>query len=298
LALRIDGSSEDELKAQIKTYKQEAFRHIDFHGEESLRNPNLDLAKGLKAGCEVCALADAVDGTDLVERGLFNWCSDVVFFAPREPEGNRVLASVVTLPNGDSYFANRSNEGAYVLRKSRSKRAEQISRISSCTSLCNASICFYGQQINHLCAVSATGLFKYIKELEPEKIEAVRELVGSKGSSENKCRIYNLAGVPMMMKLIDPICHEAHGIDAVFDVAGQKPHDVVPGAYIALKAGACMRKIDGTTLSLADLENALLRPADQRLKYVLTGTAALCDEMIQAFGLQDKKLVNNASTGT
>jgi fructose-1,6-bisphosphatase/inositol monophosphatase family enzyme len=102
----------------------------------------------------------------------------------------------------------------------------------------------------------------------------------------------------MMMKLIDPICHEAHGIDAVFDVAGQKPHDVVPGAYIALKAGACMRKIDGTTLSLADLENALLRPADQRLKYVLTGTAALCDEMIQAFGLQDKKLVNNASTGT
>lgn len=272
-ALRIDASAEDNLKAAVKAYKSRVFRKISFYGEESLKDTSLDLAK--TSG--VCALMDAVDGTDLVERGLGNWCSDVVFFAPGEPEGKRILASIVTLPNGDTYYASRDAEGAFAQKRGNGKKPMPMTSISKCRCLREASVCFYGQKVNNLNSTNSTKIWESIASLEPDR--------SSKDSQPITTRIYNLAGVPMMMKLIDPIGTEAHGIDAVFDIAGQQPHDVVPGAYIALKAGAFMKQLNGRKLGLPDLEEALFKPAAMRIRYVLAGTESLCDEIIQAIGI-------------
>jgi fructose-1,6-bisphosphatase/inositol monophosphatase family enzyme len=57
-------------------------------------------------------------------------------------------------------------------------------------------------------------------------------------------RIYNLGGNPMMLKVAE------RTIDAVFEVVGQHPHDVVPGAYIARQAGAIVKDLQGNDLAL------------------------------------------------
>ena len=75
-ALRIDVNAEDELAARLHDYHSGKFAYIEYFGEESLDDPHLDLTG--RSG--TFALADAVDGTDLVERGLSNWCTAVVFF--------------------------------------------------------------------------------------------------------------------------------------------------------------------------------------------------------------------------
>ena len=71
--------------------------------------------------------------------------------------------------------------------------------------------------------------------------------------------------------------------DAVLDLEGQKPHDVVPGAFIAMKAGAVMK--DSKTrakLTIEQLEQALLKPAspDHELRYVLSATEELCQNIL------------------
>ena len=70
-------------------------------------------------------------------------------------------------------------------------------------------------------------------------------------------------------------------IDAVFDVSGQQLHDVVPGAYIALKAGAYMCDLDGTPITIDDLARRLQDPRE-RIKYVLAATEELAQELVTA----------------
>ena len=93
-------------------------------------------------------------------------------------------------------------------------------------------------------------------------------------------RIYDLAGAPMMMKLADHRVRNAGGVDAVFDVKGQKPHDFVPGAFIAKKAGAIIRYRNGKEISYEDLEDSL-RDFDTRTKYVIACTRKLSDELLK-----------------
>ena len=268
VALRIDSSGEDILKDCVKG-KHRSFREIDFMGEESLKDTALDLTDEAK----ICALMDAVDGTDLVERGFGNWCSDVVFFAPAEPPGKRILGSVVTLPSGCTYFARRDLEGAFVVRRRR-KTPQLLKSISSCTALRDASICFYGQKIGNLLATCESGLLRHIESLNPRPHD--------KSGKENNCRIYNLAGVPMMMRLLDAVSPYPRRVDAVFDAKGQQPHDVIPGAYIAMRAGASLLDLSGHDLTLEKLEHALLRPASEKIRYVLAGTRELGSEIAAA----------------
>jgi hypothetical protein len=47
----------------------------------------------------------------------------------------------------------------------------------------------------------------------------------------------------MTVKLVDHEVRAAKGIDAVFDVRGQNTHDVVPGAFLAMKAKAVMKNL-------------------------------------------------------
>ncbi|TDA25606.1 MAG: hypothetical protein DSO00_08510, partial [Archaeoglobi archaeon] len=73
-------------------------------------------------------------------------------------------------------------------------------------------------------------LLDYISSVNEKQVKKTNEEIGF--------RIYNLAGNPVMVKLVDHRIKDARGIDAVIEIKGQKPHDMAPGAYIALKGGA------------------------------------------------------------
>jgi fructose-1,6-bisphosphatase/inositol monophosphatase family enzyme len=264
--LVIDSVAEMDCRKAIGTADGGKFKKWEFHGEEKLRDRNLDLSKKKT----VCVLADAVDGTDLLERGLSNWCSCLVFFDPRKRRGRQLVASFVALPNGEVYHARCDKKGAFVT--ARDGTVGPVAGPSNVKRLADASICFYGQKLRNLKATVTT---LFIERLEKALVKTVRDV------RKADLRIYNLAGIPMMMKLIDHRTKEARTIDGVFDIEGQMPHDVVPGAFIAMKGGATIKTIDGSDLSFAELEELLLKPAASELKYVLASTEALANAIVQ-----------------
>lgn len=79
----------------------------------------------------------------------------------------------------------------------------------------------------------------------------------------------------MMLKLAES------KLDAVFDVAGQYCHDVVPGAFIALKAGAVLKDLNGQRITEEELGIRISSNPGAKLKYVLACTESLCDELLQ-----------------
>jgi fructose-1,6-bisphosphatase/inositol monophosphatase family enzyme len=90
-----------------------------------------------------------------------------------------------------------------------------------------------------------------------------------------------MAGIPMMLRLIDHRVKEARGIDAVLELKGQKPHDFVPGAYIAHKAGAVIKTATGRPVSWAFMETLLLHPSSKTIKYVITCTEQLSEALFE-----------------
>jgi hypothetical protein len=122
-----------------------------------------------------------------------------------------------------------------------------------------------------------TGLIDYLLT-EPQVFETEHQDEGSHQRRKN--RIYTLAGIPMIVKLIDHRIKQAANIDIVFDCNGQRPHDFVAGAYLAKKANAVIKNIDsGNEISYADLERALLLPDNPKteFRYVIAATEDLCD---------------------
>lgn len=269
-ALEIDIVAERMCETLIHTFKNSKFRKWVFYGEESLNKRDTDLSS-VK---EICVLADAVDGTDLLERGLSNWCSGFTFFQPSAPPGKKILASFVALPSGEVYHARCDKKGAFV---SRGEQTSEVAGVSKVTKLAKASICFYGQKLANLKSV--------VDNERLQRIEDHAKTLRKKPS----LRIYNLAGIPMLMKLIDHRVKNAKSIDAVFEIEGQKPHDFVPGAYIVLKAGAIVRSLKdgkvGADISFEELEELLLQPASSEVFYVVASTKALAKsltELLQA----------------
>lgn len=200
-------------------------------------------------------LIDAVDGSDLVMADVGNWCSAAVCFSPPL---HKILLAVIAHADGKRYWATVNYSAAYVERPiipSKSKQQTEREQIELRTnekvrSLSVAKVCYYGQKGTNI--------------LVPDGQFCTA--LGDLG------RIYNLAGNPMMARL-------AEGrIDAVFDLRGQYAHDVVPGAYIALKAGASMCTPEKEPIDEVCLFKKLLRPS-QKIRYILAGTSELCDEL-------------------
>lgn len=65
-------------------------------------------------------------------------------------------------------------------------------------------------------------------------------------------------------------------IHAVFELLGQKPHDVVPGAFIAREAGAIVRDLNGRDI---DLGAALMEPNKGDLRYIIAANETLYQEL-------------------
>lgn len=199
-------------------------------------------------------LGDMVDGSDLVLANLGNWCTTAVCFSTVK---KRILAAVVAHADGSTYFARDDLERARVSTRQVNPRPSgpEISDLNvdaTLKKISEAKVCYYGQKRGHI--------------IVPPK--AFSEAMGELG------RLYNLAGNPMMAKLAEGRVH------AVFDLIGQKAHDVVPGAYIALKAGAVMSTPEGRMIDEGYLYEKLLEPS-KPISYVLAASESLRNEICE-----------------
>jgi len=239
-----------ERACQNRLYRRFSGK-LEVIGEEKLRDPNLDLSRESR----LIALIDMVDGTDLLKRGLSNWCSALIFYRPKKKE---IEAAFVGLPTEGIYYATKKSPALF--QPNGRKKPRRLKGPSSVSRWEDASVCFYGQKAkNFLSCAGNQKLIKDLKEIRKKEKESGKETI---------FRIYNFGGNPMMVKLADGF------VDAVFDFEGQAPHDVAPGAYIAQKAGAIFRDLKGQPISLP---NVLLKPAadDSRLRYILSSTTGL-----------------------
>ncbi len=261
--LGVDFAAESEAADMLRA-KLPGLRAL---GEESLTDADLDLSREES----LVVLMDMVDGTDLLERGLSNWCSAMIFFHPPE---RRILGAFVGLFEEGVYYATekvaphfRSFTRDSAARKLTAPPSDVEARFKWADRFEDASIAYYGQKNKNFLSLLGKRCF-----------------AKSVGSTNEKAalRIYNFAGNPMMMKVIDGYKR----IDAVFDVHGQHPHDVAPGAYIASRVdGVVFTDISGARI---DLAASLLRPAheDHKLKYVLAGSHSLAEEIRAAVALE------------
>ncbi len=230
-------------------------------GEESLRDEKLDLANEAR----LVALVDMIDGTDLLERGLSNWCSAMVFYHPPQQQ---IAAAFVGLPGDGIYFATKDPERPRKYRYRDDPQVVPVTGPSNVQSVENSAIAFYGQKLSAFSSVASNCRFLAYLDALQHKCSTQRK--------EFKTRIYNLAGNPIAMRLID-----GHSrIDAIFDLNGQAPHDMVPGAFIARKAGAALCDLEGNPI---DLGQILQRPAapKSRVRYILASTEELSLELRQ-----------------
>ena len=240
-ALVVDYDAEHTFREKFRQYRDSMFRGVKIRGEESLKKET-----DFKDEEGLVALVDMVDGTDLLERNLSNWCSAAVFFDPRKAKKDEsiIRAACVGLPSGKIYYTQANiNEVRYdqVLRHDRGHRSGSANGVSSIRKLENASICFYGQKPNSLLRVAETELFSYLAKKQDERDAKKKESETAESVlayKEKEIRVYTLSGIPMMMKLIDHQVRDAANIDVIFQLGGQYPHDAVPGLYIARKGGA------------------------------------------------------------
>jgi fructose-1,6-bisphosphatase/inositol monophosphatase family enzyme len=226
-------------------------------GEESLNDASLDLSDEKS----LCVLLDMLDGSDLAERGFSNWCSAMVFFLPSK---KKILAAFIAMPDDDLiYFARHDVHGAFKCKMNEHDTIIPVIGPSSVITLADASLSFYGQKSSSFCSLyKESTLMNHLYELNRQS---------------SNFRIYNFAGNPVMTKLVDN--NNRRRIDVVIEVSGQLPHDAVPGLYIAKKAGAKCRDIQGEEV---DLAKSLLRPADKSssIKYILTSTDELLNQVV------------------
>jgi len=243
----------DELchKYAVYTLKREFGDKLFIYGEEA-RTPH-----SLASVKRTVAIFDAVDGTDLVARGFQNWCSALVFFHPAE---KKILAAVVGHSSGSIYYASSKGARKKTLGDEKTKTTNRSLKRSAKEKLQleHASICFYGQKPAAFLANSAA------------LVDLLQEFGTRMSNKETlRFRLYNFAGNPMMVKIPD------RTVDLVFETRGQRAHDVIPGAYIAIQAGAVLTDLEGKPIDLAD---SLLSPYG-RLTYILAATGSLAEQL-------------------
>lgn len=235
-------------------------------GEESITG-KIDLSKESN---KIIALMDMIDGTDLLERGFSNWCSAITFYQVNNKEV-KILGAVIAVRGGYIYYATADRDGAYkrLLSETLGDQEFALAGPSKSRELNDASICMYAQKSKNLLELlKLNKKKKFIHWLnEIGEIEKQNRDIGN--SESIKFRFYNFAGNPMMAKLGDGI------VDIVFDLKGQAPHDVVPGAFIAMKVNAVLGKINGEKFTIKELSDYLLLPNKTPLRYILAANESV-----------------------
>jgi fructose-1,6-bisphosphatase/inositol monophosphatase family enzyme len=266
--VEVDLAAERDFQADISAEFGDEFAVV---GEESLTR-DLDL----RAEKRKCLLVDMIDGTDLLQHNFSNWCFAAVAFDPCEP---KILGSYVALPNAMPLEVNRPTDYLYFATDSSGVGKKPLRVKNNATlrfpplnknqKLRHASICMNTQKAQNLQAF-----------LELAKNGKFAEWVAKTAArKEPAFRFYNFAGNPMMVRLADSNVKNGC-VDAVIDIVGQAPHDVVPGALVALRSGAVMKDLDGRNITEEILAELLLQPGKNKLKYVLAVGPKLADEII------------------
>jgi fructose-1,6-bisphosphatase/inositol monophosphatase family enzyme len=250
-------------------------------GEETLwKYRDLDLSRQRCLGYEendfeivdgpehrITAVLDMVDGSDLVERDLGNWCSAMVIFRPNPKP--IILCSLIQ--NADDRIYGADSVGTFTISPNgdpaESLRGPEVRRLAKSVldrdlpvETKQIAICFYGQKQKNLTTLPP-GFLSWV----------------SQSDARDRFRIYNLAGNPMMARLSN-----GENIHAVFEHLGQYPHDATPGAYIGLRAGAHLVDLNGKAITEEHLAQSLLRPSGARFRYVLGSTEELALEIAGA----------------
>lgn len=267
--LIIDREAEEKTK-ELLEHAFGGSKNILVIGEERLDEPTLDLSKEKR----IVALLDMIDGTDLFTRHLSNWCSAIVFY-----QKGKILGSFVGLPHQGVFFATRNTSASFrflplppITTFTQASLFEPkylpVEVPSADVTLDDASICCYGQKIKNFLSLSQhealISKFKQLSTADPD--------------ADPDTRIYNFAGNPMMIRLLE--LPDTKPINAVIDLHGQWPHDVVPGAYIAQRAGAIITDLSGNSI---DFSKSLLQPANKthKLKYILASSKKLHAELLE-----------------
>jgi fructose-1,6-bisphosphatase/inositol monophosphatase family enzyme len=251
------------------------FRDIKVLGEESfVASPADDFVNT----SQTCVLLDMIDGTDLLKRDFSNWCSAVAIF---DPSRRQIEGAYVGLADRWLYYAN--DQGAYKIPltatghavPARQMPATRLTAPTTVRKLRDAAICMYGQKSGGFLRLlelseSKPKFYHWLKERAAEDAE-----LKTLGQAEVPFRFYNLAGNPMMVRVCDG------AVDVVVELGGQLPHDVVAGAYIAIKAGAVIGSPDTYHIyTTEDLLNASLNPATKRLRYILASSEILYKDVL------------------
>lgn len=231
-------------------------RRVVVIGEETLRRQTPDVENE----SEPIFWLDAVDGTDLCARGFQNWCSALVL---HHPLMKKILASFVGIPNDGVYFAIGPQTGKYRIVDGVVELLD-LAGPSEVLRIGQASLAFYGQKIGSFLSIaSLTSFMEYLGHLKD---------VAEKECRTIEARIYNLAGNPALVRVVDGVCR----MDAVFDIRGQALRDMVPGAYIAQQAGAFVCDLSGRPIDLGAL---LTQSPETRVRYVVASTRELAAEL-------------------
>jgi len=261
-------------------------------GEELMKEPARWPPAGLRGmdpSKKIVALVDPLDGTKLEAREIPTWCIALVFYA-REPR--RILASTVGQATGSVYFATPTpitnaqldNEPK---RSDGSKSATAWRQIPKPDAPREAGWFDLAapEPLNLLVDTVTDHKHVHVAFVAPTPVAFLwaSRFVQKAHSSDPTLmgRVYNMGGNPMLAKIADGT------IDAVVgfgDMEGptktrpQKPHDYVPGAFIACQAGATAIDID--TGKLLDFESPLLQPDQPGRRYIVARTARLAERCL------------------
>ncbi len=210
-------------------------------------------------------LIDAVDGTDVMAMGVNLWSSAV---AVLDTEASRIVGTVVALPSGAICSARYDEDGAW------RDNGVSLGGCSDVTDLKDARIACYGQKAKNLYALATN-----------ERLATFLKTIA--GDDSARFRLFNFAGNNMIVRMADrPKAGSVivgEGVDVVFEPFGQRPHDFVPGMFLALKTGAYACELDGEPIDEKRLA-AMMNEPDRRVTYVIAGSKVLCDAVLETFG--------------
>jgi fructose-1,6-bisphosphatase/inositol monophosphatase family enzyme len=270
-AIDVDVIADREFANLLRHYDEGRYASVIVIGEE---RPGA--VERIVGSFGTYVLLDALDGSDLAERSLSNWCSGAVFFEMSDSTAT-IRAVVVGMPPDNVYFAIDEDPRVRVYRglpdlegqilAKMDIGADEVKGLPPDRSLSDASLYFYGQKASRLCLLAEKPLLS--------KVNA---------SGFENLRIYNLGGIPMVVRMCDHQVKGARGVDAVFELKGQKPYDAVPGLFFALKMGATVLDLAeenyGAPIDVEYLEQTLLYPTSTRLCYLATANSRLANQLL------------------
>jgi fructose-1,6-bisphosphatase/inositol monophosphatase family enzyme len=187
---------------------------------------------------------------------------------PSSKVGKTSSGKTKNFPSGTIYYTlnNKAYKSEPNLNGEFEETALRISETNKRKKLKEASVCFYGQKAGNFLSVFKAGFIKKLKLLAKEAEDKKKSI---------PFRLYNFGGNPMMVKLA-----EGH-VDAVIELKGQKLYDVIPGAFIAQKAGAFWGDLSGKIIDDDYLkQHGFLSNPNKKLSYILASSKRLYNEIL------------------